>query len=132
MRYAILENNRVINFAVADEPLDSNWVEVASECDIGMEWDGEKFKYPELPTEILIEQINRIRKKKLSDSDWIVNRAYDQAEPVPQAWAQYRQALRDLPTQPGYPRSIVWPTEPVASAPKTLLQKIGSLFTPGA
>lgn len=27
-------------------------------------------------------------------------------------WAQYRQALRDLPTQPGFPRDITWPKKP--------------------
>ena len=28
------------------------------------------------------------------------------------AWAQYRQALRDIPEQSGYPTSVVWPTSP--------------------
>lgn len=28
------------------------------------------------------------------------------------AWAQYRQALRDLPEQAGFPFDIVWPTRP--------------------
>jgi len=29
-----------------------------------------------------------------------------------QAWLTYRQALRDLPTQPGFPRNVVWPVRP--------------------
>ena len=29
-----------------------------------------------------------------------------------QAWATYRQALRDLPAQPGFPHEIVWPRRP--------------------
>lgn len=28
------------------------------------------------------------------------------------AWAQYRQALRDLPTQEGFPFNVVFPTPP--------------------
>jgi hypothetical protein len=28
------------------------------------------------------------------------------------AWAEYRQALRDITDQPGYPYDIVWPTPP--------------------
>lgn len=28
------------------------------------------------------------------------------------SWAQYRQALRDLPTQPGFPYQIEWPVKP--------------------
>lgn len=29
-----------------------------------------------------------------------------------QAWATYRQALRDITLQPGYPLNIIWPTPP--------------------
>ena len=29
-----------------------------------------------------------------------------------QAWLTYRQALRDLPTQPGFPHKIDWPVAP--------------------
>jgi len=28
------------------------------------------------------------------------------------AWAEYRQALRDVPTQPGFPEEILWPSPP--------------------
>ena len=28
------------------------------------------------------------------------------------AWATYRQALRDIPLQAGFPWTVVWPTEP--------------------
>ena len=27
-------------------------------------------------------------------------------------WARYRQSLRDIPEQPGFPFSVVWPEEP--------------------
>jgi hypothetical protein len=27
-------------------------------------------------------------------------------------WAKYRQALRDLPEQPGFPFEVTWPEEP--------------------
>jgi hypothetical protein len=37
------------------------------------------------------------RDRRLAESDWVVARAYEQGEPVPEAWAAYRQALRDLP-----------------------------------
>jgi len=33
--------------------------------------------------------------------------------PVDQAaWAQYRQALRDIPQQDGFPENVIWPTKP--------------------
>jgi len=28
------------------------------------------------------------------------------------AWAVYRQNLRDVPNQPGFPVTIIWPTQP--------------------
>lgn len=28
------------------------------------------------------------------------------------AWAIYRQALRDIPDQPGFPLEVIWPTPP--------------------
>lgn len=46
----------------------------------------------------------------LTLSDWT------QAGDVPQAlkekWVPYRQALRDVPQQPGFPDSFTWPTKP--------------------
>lgn len=32
-----------------------------------------------------------------------------------QAWAAYRQALRDITAQPGFPRNVVWPNAPGGS-----------------
>jgi len=39
------------------------------------------------------------RDRRLAETDWVVARAYERGEPVPEAWAAYRQALRDLPDQ---------------------------------
>lgn len=32
-----------------------------------------------------------------------------------QAWATYRQALRDLPSQSGFPMTVSWPAQPVTT-----------------
>ncbi len=49
------------------------------------------------------------RDSLLMGSDWsqVADAPVDQA-----AWAAYRQALRDVPNQAGFPRSIVWPVSP--------------------
>lgn len=47
----------------------------------------------------------------LTASDWVVVKATETAEPVPQAWQDYRQALRDVTLQPD-PFNISWPTQP--------------------
>ncbi|WP_199750779.1 MULTISPECIES: tail fiber assembly protein [Gemmobacter] len=48
----------------------------------------------------------------LSDSDW-TQLADAPLTPAKQAqWATYRQELRDIPSQPGYPGSVSWPVKP--------------------
>lgn len=34
------------------------------------------------------------------------------ADRITDAWRTYRQSLRDLPAQSGFPNSITWPVEP--------------------
>ena len=61
-------------------------------------------------TEALIADIVREKRNdKLALSDWtqVADAPIDQA-----AWATYRQALRDIPAQVGFPNEITWPTEP--------------------
>lgn len=49
------------------------------------------------------------RNRLLSESDWtqVADAPVDKA-----AWATYRQALRDLPQQAGFPVTITWPVKP--------------------
>ncbi len=52
------------------------------------------------------------RDSLLSASDWVVTKAVELGQAPPNEWVAYRQALRDITTQPD-PRAIVWPTAPV-------------------
>lgn len=45
-------------------------------------------------------------------SDWIVTRSLETGDAVPPDWLTYRQALRDVPEQAGFPQTIEWPTAP--------------------
>lgn len=49
------------------------------------------------------------RNKKLADCDW--TQLADSTADKP-AWAIYRQALRDVTAQAGFPWNVTWPTEP--------------------
>jgi hypothetical protein len=60
----------------------------------------------------LANQAVSLRNQLLQDSDWIVAVAYEKGDPVSPAWAEYRQALRDVPQQEGFPVDIIWPTKP--------------------
>lgn len=55
------------------------------------------------------ESVRAQRNQKLKDSDWtqVADAPVDQA-----AWAAYRQALRDVPSQTGFPWEVQWPVEP--------------------
>lgn len=50
-----------------------------------------------------------IRNDLLKDSDWtqLADSSVDKT-----AWANYRQQLRDIPNQSGFPRNINWPIKP--------------------
>lgn len=51
------------------------------------------------------------RNAMLRDCDW--TQAADVDLPNKAAWATYRQALRDVPSQSGFPFNVVWPSAPV-------------------
>lgn len=55
------------------------------------------------------KSVRQSRGEKLKDSDWtqVADAPVDQA-----AWATYRQALRDVTSQEGFPWTITWPTQP--------------------
>ena len=63
----------------------------------------------QLPLDQAEANIRAHRDYLLQESDWIVSRSYERGESVPADWATYRQALRDVTLQAGFPYSVVWP-----------------------
>ena len=55
------------------------------------------------------KSVRNTRNQKLKDSDWtqVADTPVDKA-----VWATYRQALRDITSQAGFPWDIQWPTQP--------------------
>lgn len=55
------------------------------------------------------DQVRTQRNALLSACDWtqVADAPVDQT-----AWAAYRQALRDVPDQAGFPAGVVWPVAP--------------------
>lgn len=64
------------------------------------------------PDEIVASDVRAKRNRLLRATDWT------QLADVPQAtkdlWDDYRQALRDVPQQAGFPNDVVWPEKPVS------------------
>ena len=77
-------------------------------------WDADARRWLPAPTNAAIARDARAeRDRRLTACDWVVMRAQDLGQPVPTAWSAYRQALRDITQQAGFPQAIEWPTAPI-------------------
>ncbi len=52
--------------------------------------------------------VRRKRDNLLSETDWMGMSDVTMSA----GWTTYRQALRDIPAQSGFPHTVTWPTEP--------------------
>jgi hypothetical protein len=115
MRYVIIENGIVVNAAVADEPFGGGWVQ-SDTANIGDLYDGETFTAPPTQQEDIDAAWRALRSRRdglLSLCDW--TQLPDASVDV-EAWATYRQALRDLPANTSDPFDIAWPVSPSEEA----------------
>lgn len=72
---------------------------------------------PREDTGLADRQARLVRMKRdslLSACDWVVVRAHEAGAQVSQEWRAYRQALRSLTDQQGFPADVVWPTPPLS------------------
>jgi hypothetical protein len=109
MRYAIVENEKVVNIAISDAPLDSNWI-ASDTAVIGDEYKNGQFTQPAPDYDAQWAVIRAERNAKLAASDWT---QLSDAPVDNLAWAVYRQELRDITTQSD-PFAIEWPSQPLA------------------
>lgn len=116
MKCAVIEGGTVINVveAAADVAAEHGWVECNEEVGPGWGYAAGEFSRPERNLEAEGQRARFIRNAMLQESDvrmlsdrWAAMSPEEQA-----AWAAYRQALRDLPSQPGFPAEIDWPIKP--------------------
>lgn len=57
------------------------------------------------------DDVRAERNRRLAACDWT---QLSDAHANKDAWAAYRQALRDVTAQPGFPMNVSWPLEPAA------------------
>jgi hypothetical protein len=48
----------------------------------------------------------------IASCDWMAIKAFEGGTTVSTEWATYRQALRDVSAQEGFPNSVTWPEKP--------------------
>lgn len=63
---------------------------------------------PDKKTEVLL-----LRQKLLTASDWTQLADVPLTTEQKASWAVYRQSLRDITEQTGFPSEVVWPTAPL-------------------
>ena len=61
-------------------------------------------------TEIQSAEVRTKRNALLAASDW--TQLQDAPTELAEQWKEYRQALRDIPQQEGFPFNVVFPTRP--------------------
>jgi hypothetical protein len=88
-------------FNVTAEQVNGVWVEKWIATDVSAEEIDSR-------TNQKADEVRAERDSKLANSDWtqVADAPVDKA-----AWATYRQALRDIPSQAGFPWDINWPVE---------------------
>lgn len=126
MRYAFIDKNNIVkNVIEADEtfanahnntitPETVNPLVLVPVSDnVNKGWQREsvtnEFIAPEPNDSAIAERIREERNSLLEDSDWTQN---SDAPINKEAWAAYRQALRDIPQQENFPFRIIWPNKP--------------------
>ena len=57
----------------------------------------------------IASDVRNQRDRLLSDTDWM---ALSDSPTITTDWATYRQALRDITGQAGFPDAVAWPTKP--------------------
>jgi hypothetical protein len=58
------------------------------------------------------KSVRQQRDDKLKETDWMVIRSAETSIALAAEWATYRQALRDITAQAGFPWEITWPDAP--------------------
>mgnify|MGYP001108517607 CR=1 FL=1 len=95
---------------VLDRPVTTEW-EAATRNDlptlVGGVWTLD-WTVTTVPQEVAEERVRSQRNSLLSQTDWMALTDNTMTQP----WADYRQALRDVPEQAGFPYNVTWPTEP--------------------
>lgn len=110
MRYAVIENGVVVNVAESESALSASWVQ-SNSAKIGDSFDGSVFGTPTLSLSELAADAREARDALLRETDWTALKALESGV-VASDMASYRQALRDVPQQEGFPNSINWPAKP--------------------
>ena len=72
------------------------------------EWDAMEAAYAAGADTRKAEEVRQERNSLLSETDWMALNDVTMTD----EWRTYRQALRDISSQEGFPNDVTWPTKP--------------------
>jgi hypothetical protein len=64
------------------------------------------------PQEDAERNVRSERDGLLAETDWVVIKNTEKGTSIPEEWEVYRQALRDITGQEGFPYAVSWPVKP--------------------
>lgn len=105
--YTLTQTNETIirnsdNACIPTDPANRDYREY-------LEWlDAGNTPAPYTPPAPTAESVRSQRNTLLAETDWM---ALSDNTLTPE-WAAYRQALRDITEQVGFPENVTWPTQP--------------------
>jgi hypothetical protein len=114
--YKVVSRNGVVQDALG------NWVEAYVERDMFADYvdeDGvtvtkasQEEAYTATKNAEAATTARATRDKLIASCDWMAIKAFEGGTTVSADWATYRQALRDVSAQEGFPNDITWPEKP--------------------
>jgi len=74
------------------------------------EWDALEVQYASEADTRKAAQVREKRDQLLKETDWRASSDLTLSDD----WRDYRQTLRDIPSQAGFPNNVTWPSEPAS------------------
>lgn len=118
MKYAIVEKGVVVNIvkSEADFASENGWILATENAQIGGTYENGVFspriREDNRTAEQKAADIREDRNGRLASCDWTQVSDVSLSDDQKAEWASYRQALRDVTSQDGFPDEVVWPTMP--------------------
>ena len=108
-KYAVIKDGVVTNVILASDKFatENNLIVCPENVGIGYTYNNGTFDNS-LSIQIEANIVRSNRNKLLAATDW---RFRSDLTPS-QEWKDYCQALRDVPSQSGFPWEVIWPTNP--------------------
>ena len=76
------------------------------------EYTPEPYVEPEVDIEVAKESVRKKRNSLISVTDYMFTTDYEMSDLDRKLVKEYRQALRDITKQKGFPENVIWPNKP--------------------